>query len=229
MNAVVKKVVAPVAPIPATLTATHMRVAQGVPVMSLLAEVLAQPQLWNTNPCRLSKVGPHHETEDMVLRYRDETPFRESGDWSKFSDEHLSTWNRTIDYLPTALPLIFDLMRHVRGEVLGGVFLYRVRPQRQIYAHIDRGWHANYYDKFNVCLSSNPQTRFQYETDAMVQEAGDIHWFRNDVMHSVLNEGDTDHIVLTVCIAIDRGIRDPWSPPGWTMDSARHVAPKENL
>jgi quercetin dioxygenase-like cupin family protein len=219
MNAVAK-LDAPVGDIPATLTANFMQVASGVDVGPLLEQVLAQPELWNKNPCRLSKRGPHHETQDMILRYRDEAPFLESGDWSGFNDPHIAIWNKTSDYLPAARPLIFNLMAHVLGEVLCGVFLYKIEPGKRIYPHIDPGWHAAFTDKFNICLSSNPQTRFQYEDNAMVQTAGDVHWFRNDVMHEVLNEGDTDHIVLTVCVAIDRGQRAPWSPAGWSMDNA---------
>jgi hypothetical protein len=229
MNAVAQTVDAPVADIPATLTANFMQVADNVPTHSLLEQVLAQPELWNKNPCRLSRRGPHHETQDMFLRYRDETPFLESGDWSDFAGAHLPIWNRTIEYLPAARPLIFGLMSRVMGEVLGGVFLYKVEPGKRIYPHIDKGWHAAYMDKFNICLSSNPQTRFQYEDDAMVQAAGDVHWFRNDVMHSVVNEGETDHIVLTVCVAIDRGQRAPWSPEGWSMDTAQAGRVKPSL
>lgn len=195
------------------------QVARGIDGLPLLGEVLRQPELWDKNPCRLSRRGPHHETQDMFLRYRDETKYRESGDWSGFADEHISIWNKTIDYLPSARRLIFDLMAAVQGEILGGVFLYKVEPGKQIYPHIDRGWHAEYYDKFNICLASNPQTAFFYEGDAMVQAAGDVHWFRNDVNHWVRNDGTTDHIVLTVCIGLDRGQRAPWSPTGWTFDS----------
>jgi uncharacterized cupin superfamily protein len=221
LSAVLQQVDAPVEPIPATLTANFMQVASGVDVEPLLTQVLAQPELWNKNPCRLSKRGPHHETQDMFLRYRDETPFVESGDWSGFADAHLPVWNKTSDYLSAARPLIFNLMTHVLGEVLGGVFLYKVEPGKRIYPHVDRGWHAAYFDKFNICLNSNPRARFQYDGEAMVQAPGDVHWFRNDVTHEVINEGATDHIILTVCIAIDRGQRAPWSPEGWTFDTAQ--------
>ena len=186
----------------------------------LLSEVLAQPELWNKNPCRLSRKTPHYETQDMILRYRDETSFRESGDWSRFVDAHLPQWNRTIEFLPAARNIVFELMSRYRGEMLGGVFIYKLQPGTQIYPHVDRGWHPEFYDKFNVCLASNRQTAFYYERSAMFQEAGDIHWFRNDVKHWVKNEGTTDHIVMTVCMRLDRGDRGPWSPDGWHPDTS---------
>lgn len=203
---------------------THAKVASGMAVAELLGQVLAQPELWNRNPCRLSRHGPHHETEDMFLRFRDETPFRESGNWMRFCDPHLASWNETIDHLPAARTLVFECMAAVQGEVLGGVFLYKVRPGKQIYPHIDSGWHPDFYDKLNVCLSSNPDARFYYdESEPMVQAPGDVHWFRNDVMHGVVNAGTTDHIILTVCLRADTGVRDSWSPAGWSMDESLHA------
>lgn len=195
-------------------------VANNQDVHALLSQVESQPELWDKNPCRLSKRGPHYETQDMFLRYRDETPFIETNDWSKFGDEHIPIWNKTIDLLPAAKPLIFGVMSACHAEVLGGVFLYKLKPRTQIYPHIDKGWHPDFYDKFNICLQSNSEAAFFYEDEKFIQQRGDVHWFRNDVTHWVKNEGATDHIVLTVCVRLDKGQRAPWSPEGWTFDAA---------
>lgn len=199
-------------------------IAHGVDVLPLLLDVQRQPHLWDKNPCRLSKRGPHHETQDIFLRYKDERPHIESGDWRAICDPHIPDWYQSIDYLPDAKRIALDLMARVRGEMLGGVFLYKVDPGRRIYKHTDTGWHPSFYDKFNVCLQSNPSAAFVYEDERLVQRAGDVHWFRNDVDHEVVNEGDDAHVILTVCIRLDRGARVPWSPPGWTMDGSREGA-----
>lgn len=196
-------------------------VNQGLDVTALVAELGANPELWNRNPCRLSKRGPHHETQDIFIRYKDERQNLERGDWSDFSDEHIPEWYAAVDALPAALPIIYTLMAQVFGEMLGGVFIYKVEPGKKIYRHTDNGWHPRYFDKFNVCLQSNPGASFVYDDCAMVQRTGDVHWFRNDVPHSVVNESTEDHIVMTVCIRIDQGNRIPFSPDGWTMDGSR--------
>lgn len=195
-----------------------LKIAEGVDVRSLLAELKAQPFLWNKNPCRLSKRGPHYETDDIFLRYKDETANFAKGDFSDFGDAHFADWYKSIEYLPSAKKIIFDLMATVNGEQLGGVFLYRVAPGAKIHPHKDIGWHGDYYNKFNICLQSNQAAAFCYEEDAMVQRQGDVHMFRNDVTHWVVNEGTEDHIIMTVCIRMDSGYRVPWSPEGWTMD-----------
>lgn len=189
------------------------QITGGVDVSQLLEQVERQPELWNKNPCRLGKHGPHHETQDMFLRYKSEAEYIEKNDWRGFADAHFAIWNKTIDFLPAARPIIFDLMARLRGEILGGVFLYKIEPGKQIYPHTDQGWHPQFYDKFNVCLKSNPKTAFYYAEDSMVQQAGDVHWFRNDVKHWVKNKGENTHIVLTVCMKLDTGERAPWSPP----------------
>ena len=195
-------------------------IAAGIAVMPLLLDLQRQPHVWDKNPCRLSKFGPHHETQDIFIRYKDEREHIASGDWRTIVDPHIPVWYQTSDLLPGARAIALDLMAAVRGEMLGGVFIYKVQPGKRIHKHIDKGWHPEYYDKFNVCLQSNPDAAFVYEDERLVQRAGDVHWFRNDVEHEVVNEGGDDHIILTVCIRLDRGARAPWSPDGWTMDGA---------
>lgn len=196
-----------------------MQIGSAWDVMPLLLDLQRQPELWNKNPCRLSKIGPHFESHDISLRYKDETPnFEHPEKWLQFSDEHVPVWYKSIDYLPSARKLIFDLMAAVRGEMLGGVLIYKLQPGKKIHSHSDKGWHADYYDKFNICLQSNPAAYFGYDEECMVQRQGDVHHFRNDVDHCVINEGMTDHIVMTVCIRLDRGFRTQWSPEGFSLD-----------
>lgn len=186
----------------------------------LLLDLQRQPFLWDKNPCRLSKHGPHHETQDIFIRYKDERPHIASGDWSSICDEHIPSWYQTSDLLPGARSIALDLMARVRGEMLGGVFIYKVEPGKRIHSHTDKGWHPSFYEKFNVCLQSNDRASFNYDGEKLLQKAGDVHWFRNDVPHDVTNEGDDDHVILTVCIRQDRGNRVPWSPAEWSMDGA---------
>jgi len=188
------------------------KVASGIDIYPLRASLERQPELWDKNPCRLSKRGPHWQTQDIFLRYKDETENIESGDWRNFSDPHIPVWYKSIDFLPEAKPLIFQLMAGVKAEILGGVFIYKLEPGTEIIPHIDKGWHPNFFQKFNICINSNDRAAFCYEEDRMVQHPGDVHYFRNDVKHWVINEGDSPHVVMTVCVRIDQGERVPWSP-----------------
>lgn len=177
-----------------------MQIAAGVDTMPLLLEVHRQPHLWNRNDVRLSENGPHYQTQDIWLRYKDETENKQSGSYANFGDPHDGVWYPAYYALPSARKLIFDLMRRVEGERIGGILIYKVPPGKVILPHTDVGWHVDYFDKFNICLQSNPRSAFYYHDEKMFQQPGDVHHFANNVEHWVQNEGEDDHIVLTVCI-----------------------------
>lgn len=180
----------------------YLQIAAGLDVLPLVLEINQHPELWDRNDVRLSKAGPHSETHDMWLRYKDETPNKETGNYLDFGDPHDAVWYPAFYALPAARKLIFDLMARVQGERLGGVFIYSVPPGKKIYPHTDPGWHAAYYDKFNICLQSNPKAFFGYDGETMFQRPGDVHRFVNTVDHWVVNEGSDDHIIMCVCIRV---------------------------
>lgn len=179
-----------------------LKLAENVNVVPLMTELGAHPELWNRDAERLMLHGPHRETDDIWIRYRDKSQNVEQKDWSNFSDEHVPVWYPAVDVLPFAKHLALDLMTFTRGEMLGGVLLYRVPAGKQIYLHTDQGWHPNYFDKYNLALQSQPGCSFFYPETSESMEAltGDLHWFRNTVPHGVINESQDDQLILTFCI-----------------------------
>lgn len=183
-----------------------LRLAQNVSVVNLMLELHRQPELWNRNPARLVAHGPHRETDDIWLRYKDETEHKKAGDYSHFADEHDAIWYPAYYALPACRPLIFNLMTAICGERLGGVLIYRIPPGKKIHPHVDSGWHVDYYDKFNVYLQADQRTAFVYENGEEIRAvSGDVYHFVNNITHTVVNTGLQDHIVMTVCIRIDKG------------------------
>jgi hypothetical protein len=180
----------------------YLKIAEHVDVGPLLLEVQRQPKLWDKNPARLNPQGPHAQTHDIWLRFKDETENAESGNYDSFKAPHVSVWYPPYYALPAARTLIFGLMSRVEGEILGGVLIYSIPPGARILPHIDHGWHVDYFEKFNICLQSNPQTRFIFRANGeeMVAARGDVHHFFNNVEHEVVNDGQDEHIVMTVCI-----------------------------
>lgn len=175
---------------------------KGVPVANLLAELEAKPHLWDANPLRLFREGPHWQTHDIWLRYKDDTENKKTGDYSNFNDPHHPIWYPPFYELPATVPLLFGLMAAVQGEHLGGALIYSIPPGKEIFVHSDPGWHAHYHAKFNFALQSQSGCSFYYPDtgESMEAETGDLHWFRNTVPHGVKNNSDRDQIILTCTI-----------------------------
>lgn len=181
------------------------KLAEGLDVTPLMLELQRQPHLWNRNTARLVAHGPHAQTSDIWIRYKDEAENKASGDYRNFGDEHDPIWYPSYYALPECRRLIFEVMARVQGERLGGVLIYKVEPGRKILPHVDSGWHVEYYDKFNVYLNSKPGCTFFYADGERIDaKTGDLYWFVNHVEHWVENTSDDDHVVLTVCVRTHR-------------------------
>lgn len=178
------------------------KLAEGIDVGPLLTQLHEHPELWDMDPERLSPRGPHYQTHDIWLRYKEKASNVASGDWSNFSDEHIPIWYPAAKVLTAALPTVFELMAAVRGEMLGAVLIYSVPAGKEILPHTDMGWHPNYFEKYNISLQSQEGCSFYYpETgESMESKTGDLYWFCNTVPHGVRNTSDRDQLILTVCI-----------------------------
>lgn len=184
------------------MTPLFQKLASGVAVEPLMAQLSANPDLWDRDVERLSDRGPHHQTHDIWLRYRDKAPHVASGDWSGFADPHVPIWYPAAEVLSATRPMLDALMAATRGEMLGGVLIYSVPAGAEILVHTDTGWHPEYFAKFNVALQSQAGCAFYYPDHGqeMCAETGDLHWFRNTVPHGVRNTSDCDQLILTACI-----------------------------
>lgn len=177
-----------------------VKIAQGINVAPLAAELHQNAWLWNQDKERLFPQGPHRDSDDIWVRYNDKTAYTASGDWTHFNDEHDPVWYDAFYALPSLKKIVFDLARHAEAERIGGVFIWRVKSGQKIHPHQDWGWHVDYYEKFNVCLQSAPGAAFVYKDEKITDVPGDVHRFTNTVDHEVVNSSDTDYIVMCVCL-----------------------------
>jgi hypothetical protein len=177
-----------------------IKIAQGVNVTDLALQIHQHPELWNVDTERLGPNAPHADSDDIWIRYNDKTKWLASKEWKTFNDEHDPVWYPAFYALPAVRKLVFDLARAVEAERIGGIFIWRVKPGHKIQPHKDFGWHAGYYDKFNVCIQSKPGAAFVYPDEALRDAPGDVHRFVNTETHSVVNHSDEDYVVMCVCL-----------------------------
>lgn len=143
---------------------------------------------WRTEHPR----SPHREASDIWLRYNSIENFGPS-----FNDEHDSVWYPDI---PLAARALAEKVAAQFGvTALGGVLLTKIPAGKQIYPHIDRGWHAEHYEKLAVLIEGNTDQAFCYADGEFRCAAGDAFTFNNQDCHWVLNPTDEDRVTLIVC------------------------------
>lgn len=68
-------------------------IRDGIDVEPLRQALLRNDDLWDQNRIRKEWPGsPHSRMSDIWVRYNDNSYAMETGDWSKFNDEHDSVW-----------------------------------------------------------------------------------------------------------------------------------------
>jgi hypothetical protein len=168
-----------------------------IPVQQLHAELLAHPELWNQHQARTEQYA-HAGVSDIWLRYNDLANFK--GDLASFNEAHESVWYPSFDLVPAAVPIIFNVMRFVMGERLGGVLLTKIPPGGRVAPHLDLGWHARKYQKFAVQIAANDQQAFCFDEMQLITAPGDVYTFNNQQLHWVENDSDEDRITMIICI-----------------------------
>lgn len=109
------------------MTAPIYLLGKGMDVSQAVAEIEAQPDVWNRHCLRTAGEGtPHKEIPDIWVRYNAWENF--TGDPAAFNAEHEPSWYPVIEQLPAVRKIIFDVMHAVQGERLGGVLITKVPP-----------------------------------------------------------------------------------------------------
>jgi hypothetical protein len=180
---------------------THLCVTQSLNVEQLKKELLANLEEFDRYDYRRTfPNSPHAQMNDIWVRYNDIRPFEEKGSLTGFEAEHDSIWYPVVDKIPSVKKVVFDLMRIVDGERLGGVLITKLPPGGHIARHTDAGWHAQYYDKFFVPIQIKEGAIFGFDDGDIHAKEGDAWWFDNSNPHWVTNNSDIDRIGMIVCI-----------------------------
>lgn len=177
----------------------HIGMLEGKFDVSFLRDELRNhPEVWNEIPYRTRfDKSPHREVDDVWVRYR---ALEEWDGGAHFNDSHQSVWYPVTQKIPSARFLAMELCARLEGERLGGVLITRIPPHKQVYPHVDSGWHAHYYDKFVIQIASAPGQEFCFAEGGLESSPGDCYWFDNSVSHWVTNPTSEERISLIVCI-----------------------------
>lgn len=168
-------------------------------VSALKEELFSSPFLWNQVRHRTSHPqSPHRDIDDIWVRYNALENF--NGDMKAFNAQHIPVWYPCVENIPSARILSVELFEELNAKELGGVLITRVPAHREVFPHIDNGWHARYYEKFVIQIASAPGQSFCFEDGEFESLPGDCYWFDNSFPHWVTNPTDSDRISLIICV-----------------------------
>lgn len=181
------------------------KIADGIDVAPLLAQLDAHPELWNVH--RERKTGPHTAMSDIWVRYfpRDVLTTSEA-----YRTQHPFVFYPAWDVLTALHPIVGKLAQIEGAHLLGGILITRIPPGCKIGWHHDRGsWHAEHFDrKIYLPLRANDRCVNFVGEEHAVMVPGEAWFFDNLTDHAVENGGDTERITVIVCLRRFASLRD---------------------
>jgi hypothetical protein len=182
----------------------YRRAATDIPVAAALAEIEANPDVWDRYTERTSwEASPNYGSHDIWLRFRARSEITEP---KHFAEPHFPVFYPEWYKLPAVQAIVWGLVGMVKPVQLGTILITKVPPGQQIKTHDDRGgWCAEYFNyKLWIPLQTNPRVICRFPTGGVVMKTGSAWSVNNLVPHSVENYGDTDRITLIVCARVER-------------------------
>jgi hypothetical protein len=178
------------------------QIAAGVDVLPLALDLYRAPELWNQHTARTDGDSPHREVDDIWCRFRPQTELIGRASYAEpFTPAMYPAWFA----LPHLRPLVLALMTRVESVQLGIVLITRIGPGKQAAPHDDRGrWAAEFFNlKVAVPLATNDGCYNTCEEEHVVMPVGSAWCFNNQVLHSTVNDGDSDRITLLLSMRVE--------------------------
>ena len=177
------------------------QIAADVNVAPLAAQLAQHPQLWDQiDYRRTGKDTPHAQMQDVWCRYADIHQHLREGTLEQMREPFLPIFYPAWHILTALHPLVFTLMALIRAEMLGGIFITRIRPGGKIAPHVDDGWHPKNFTQFYLSVQSAPGAVFACEDEAIEPKTGDVWAFKNTQRHWVNNDSDQDRITAIIAL-----------------------------
>lgn len=78
--------------------------------------------------------------------------------------------------------------------------IVKLKPQGQVYKHVDRGLYYLIRDRYHLVLQSRSGSKMQCESQTCIWYSGQAWWFNNHVVHQAFNESGNEriHVIFDV-------------------------------
>lgn len=170
---------------------------ENIPVHQIYWQLLKNEWLWNKNTRRTENPSsPHRELDDIWVRFGEDSE-------GEATRPHDAKWYEAVEAIPLLKQVSLDILRLAEGTRLGGILLTRIPPGAACHPHEDNGWHANYYEKYALQITSAPGQKFCFNDEELETKPGDLYWFENQSTHWVTNPTKYERVTLIVCVRKD--------------------------
>ena len=177
------------------------RIARGIDVAPLLAELAADPEMWLVDTSRQRKVRCQRDTRNIFLRVA-KKPLPPGA--RNANDVHESRIAKSAARFPRALAFCQRIASLQRGE-LGRATLVALQPRGWVRPHVDAGAYYRIRDRFHLVLKSPGGSPLTARDETVVMQEGELWAFDNKSEHDAHNPGDEPRVHL---------IFDVLPPPG---------------
>ena len=180
-----------------------LRIAEGLDVTPLLAELDAAPEMWLADTSRQRKVRCQRDTQNIFLRAA-RKPLPPGA--KNANDVHETRTMRSAARFPEAVAFCREIASLHDGE-LGRATLVALQPHGWVRPHRDAGDYYRIRDRFHLVLRSPGGSPLTCGDDAVVMREGELWTFDNKVRHEARNptEEPRVHLIFDVLPRPGRG------------------------
>src|SRR5215469_18682912 len=156
-------------------------IRSGIDVALLLEEVIAQEQAWLIDTGRQDRIRVQRDTNTIFLRaavHRPDLRINENQETRPTSASKL---------FPLALSFMMEFAQEMNC-CLSRATIVRLKPNSQVYRHIDEGSYYFLRDRFHLVLRSSTGSVLMSGGETVRMQEGELWWFDNKQFHESYNE-----------------------------------------
>ena len=156
-------------------------IRSGVDVAPMLEEVLSQEEAWLLNTDRQERIRVQRDTNTIFIRGAAQRPDL------NLNENQESRFTRVSELFPLAVKFMTDFAHEMNAE-LSRATIVRLKPNSQVFRHVDIGSYYFIRDRYHLVLQSSEGSVLMSGGEQVRMREGEIWWFNNKQYHEAYNE-----------------------------------------
>ena len=169
--------------IPEDMAVNWRRLASGLEIEPLVAQIADHAELWNADPCWIPRTAAY-APDNIVIRY-------------DHKDRHWRYWDKPARKLLSAVePILDTMMGRANCRLLGKVGITRMAAGDVLGMHVDATRRPVYFERYQVPLDVG-DAEFLIDGEVVPMIPGTAVWFDKTAPHGV-TAGTTPRLAMVV-------------------------------